>query len=60
VFIGTGDRDAPGIINTLALPKCWECKVASTDYLVGVLEKASASLLRSIENRTRIPGAEQD
>jgi hypothetical protein len=24
VFIGTGDPDEPEIINTLALPKCWE------------------------------------
>jgi hypothetical protein len=26
VFIGTGDLDEPEIINTLALPKCWEVK----------------------------------
>lgn len=30
VFIATGDPDEPEIINTLALPKCWEVKVAGT------------------------------
>lgn len=30
VFIGTGDPDEPKIINTLALPKCWEVRVANT------------------------------
>ena len=30
VFIGTGDPDEPEIINTLALPKCWEVKVGRT------------------------------
>ena len=28
VFIGTGDPDAPRIINTLALPRCWEVRTA--------------------------------
>lgn len=28
VFIGTGDPDAPRILNTLALPRCWEVRTA--------------------------------
>jgi hypothetical protein len=30
LFIGTGDPDEPEIINTLALPKCWEVRAANT------------------------------
>lgn len=31
VFIGTGDPDKPEIIDTLALPKCWELRVGITE-----------------------------